>query len=623
MPSHRIQALFNVTQHHYNYVSQDGTNVMSFDSNDAVLHPLDYWKGFVGGTVQGFYSKLKYKNSPIGPSIYWAVYLFDDKTECIIGNVVNESMEHPLGRLVGTLNVRIDDNIVVDGEVELYDRTGCAFILGEPRRLLKWMHLLPKLRTFARTLSIPESIFATRKTVPDSIDPDVWYADYNPQVRTYDKRYQGNWENPDITAMLNGIPVARWEKRYTWYDRLKRNEFNTIFFTGWRSIEEEKRAGTRSKEELNKIEKDLLTSLNDWVAAQAGCFSPNLPGKFLCGRTSQLSLDDGTLWEANKKYNLNSYDKSLPFAAVLVDGMPILNKDGYQFSETYQRRDEKVIPWVEAHGYRWGGGHQTPNSSNDAQRETEKLKMAAMITGNVIAIRHLHNIVEEIVSNKVNDYRSSMWGWNCNSLLNGWHFFGNNKYLIKARDYLRRLQDNKVSSTPYKALLTKKYWDVKIQSPYVGQESIAEISPCIYACVQGYRLDPDPVYRAAWLALAKYGVECVMQPGVVDLYLGGIIGSYYIGGPAVDSTKTVGERLEITSNDSTRRIAHYPQCPVSSAIAAYVLETGDNTVREWLKPLWQAQSKAKWGKRDVPLFSNESEDAWGWYYELIALFGKG
>lgn len=620
MPS-IIKVTYKITEHGYDLVPQDGKQYMYFDSSIDPLFPLNYWKGFSGGTVEAYYGKLKYNGVSIGPGICWAKYSYKDGTSCIIGAILNESITKPLGRLVGNTQILVNDKLIFDGRIEIYDRTGCAFVYGEPKAFIKIQSVLSFLKLVSKQFLIPNDFFK-KVEVPDTKD-GVWKEPYNPKDRTNDDRYKGDDRNPDITDDLNGMLVPRWEERYTHYgDKFLRIGLNDKFLNGYLNIQIHKLFGDVDYKQLNDKEKILLNNMTDWVNVQIGCPSPLLNDKWIDGRPNHLSLDDGTMFQAGIKYNSSDIDKTMPLPVRIIEGMIYIDP-GHQFTEMLNRNNEKVVAFVETIAPRWAGQHQIPNGSDPAHRETCKLRSACILTGNILAMRHLHGIAEEIMSNPISEYDSSMWGWDCLGLLNSWLVFEDQRYLDKARQYLSLFNQKKVSETPYQALFTRKLWNVSRISPYRGQEALGQAAPCIYACVMGSRFDPDGTYKAQWLDAAAYSTNCILQPGIIDLDRGGLIDTYFIGGPADDLTKTIGERLEMTSMYPIRSLTKW-QAWAIGAIGAYILETNNLELKEQIRPVYDAMKKQKANsegyKSDIYYLSQESAIAWEMYQELIVLF---
>ncbi len=618
---YRLKISYNVTERGYQKRDPADDNLMTFDSSNAQLFPLNYWKGYAGGTVQGFYSKLKYRNSPVGPGICWAKYSYNDGTSCIIGAVLNESMKFPLGRLVGDINISLDGKTSVSGSAEIYDRTGCAFVIGTPKAFLKLQTVLPFLR-FVSKKYIMTDLFFHRLEVPDVKD-GIWRDPYDRKDRTNDQRYKGDDRNPDITDDLNGMLVPRWEDRYTHYgDKFLRMGLSDKFLNGFLNLQLHRLFRDVDSKQLDETERMLIINLTDWVNAQVGGFSPVLPNKYIDGRPNHLSLDDGTMFQAGTKYNLSDFDKSMPLPARIIEGMVYMDP-GHQFTETLNRNNDKLIAFVEAVAPRWMGGHQVPGGSDPAHRETSKLRSACLITGNILAMRHLHGILEEIMSNPISEFDSSMWGWDCLALINGWMVFEDPRYIGKARGYLDLLDQKRVDETPYTALLTRKLWNVSRVPPYRGQEALGQAAPCIYACVMGARFDTDPIYRAKWLLMAEYGVKSILQPGVIDLSRGGIIDSFFVGGPSDDESLSIGERIEKTSAYPSRSLTKWQSWAIG-AIAAYILETGNEELKEQIRPVYEAMKKQKANPEgfpsDVYFLSQESAIAWEMFSELVTLF---
>lgn len=658
-PSRRLQILFTATEVPNQPITQTSEawlilpagqeRAFHFDSNQALCQPHDYYlEGLSQDQATGhcWYSWLQ--PTPAGKPqmslrVWWREITYADGSLRIDGAVLNESMEAPIGRLKGKLEVSIEGFVApyTDPDAVLSDENGCAFEFGELR---PWLNL-GKLRWYVnRTRKddvTPPSPFWTPQPCPDARGGDAWQPGWTPFPVNL-KNPDGSWttpkywdssdpRNPPIGHFIGESKVSNWYARQTHSHYREGGEgFRTPQETGWQAL---------SRKNDVQGQKDVLRALWEYTRAQVGGKSPTGQG-YIDGRPNHLSLLSGELFRAGKKYNLNAQDTNAPFAAILHEGRPQIGKTGRLFWECFGRQ---MLHWIEVTASQFKGLYQLPNGQDGEHCSTEPLAAAAILHGDGLAMRQLHHICEEYLSNQDALHSTRSWwaGWPLINLANGFLVFqGNSVFGADAeryRDYaFKRAAESwqaRFDETPYKGMITVgyEYMDQHDsegkplpESKKMGYEGTMQLAIALHAACVWYQLDGDAERRKFWLALIKYlALECLDQPGIIDWTRGGIIQRYSLQTPhAVPGGPSASELVEQNAAPNyQKRVQLSDEGWVVPALAEAWLVTGIDRIHDMALDGYNHQKLIHVGHNQETIYSPTDWSAWGTNYPAVQAFG--
>jgi len=657
-PKHRLQITFTASEIPNRPITQTSEawkildpgeeQVFTFNSDVALCQPQDhYFEGHSSEQAEGhcWYSWMQPAplfNQGMSLRVLWWEITYADGSEWVAGAVLNESMEGPLGRLRGKLEITALDGARVGIlNATLSDQNGCCFSFGQPQA---WVHP-EKLRWYVNRFrndgTLPPDFFWVPQPCPDAQGGDAWQPQWTPfqvDMKNPDGSYvlpkywnSSDPRNPPIGKFIGKSRVADWYLRQTHsHYREGGDGFRTPQETAWQAAG---RAGDKP------LETQILSALWDYTQAQVGGLSPTGQG-YIDGRPNHLALLSGDLFRAGQKYNLNAQDQAAPFTAVLHEGRPQIGKSGQQFWENFGRSG---IHWVEVTASQFKGLYGLPNGSDFEHCASGPLAAASVLYGDPLAARQLHHICEEHVSQgtPLHSTRSTS-GWFLVDLADGHVAFQGNpvfgadadRYREHAFKVATEVWQRRLDQTPYQGVLSVEYGrlitedasgDPLPESAWMGNEATMQLSIALHAGCVWYQLESNETRRAFWRAWIDYiAKDCIGQPGVIDWSRGGILKRYSIQGPAAldpNDPKSIGERLEMTAppNYNSREVLS-AEGWVGPAMAEAWLVTQDQRTHDIAKEIYDHQALVNVG-HNVKQFSPQNWSAWGQFWPSIQAFG--
>jgi hypothetical protein len=642
-PKHHLTLRFEATQASYRRLSTP--LVFTFDSATATRTLKDeYLAGHDPAVASGhcWYGEMDGPfPSPRTLRVLWWEITYANGHEWIAGAILNESTP-PVGRVQGRAQSRLDrgrwngfypsrsDEFFDD--VEIPDHMGAEFHWGAPE---PWIQL-DKIQYYARVSAPPiaSALDFSPIAAPDFAGGWSWNPQWDPLDRTHFQTaagvnpYLGDHRNPNILAIVGDLPLRRVYERQTHSHYLTQQM--SAHLTSFLNAQ---KRNDRSRQLA------ILLSLSQFSGAQTGTFSPTLgPPHWISGRPQYLAISaTGDQPKAGVRYNLTKTDRAALKPFLLHEGREEIAKGRWQFTECFGRDqldpDDPGMNELQARASQYGGQYGAANGYQEFEHGGWVANDAAawVLYADPLALRRLHHAAEGHCSVPLQAHSSrSTCGWELNDCEEIAYLFSGTawnddaaRYQAKAREAAVFTWQHKVSSTPYKCLLTRGYEYLPrpgTQDPsYKGVlEGAFQLAIATLAFARGAELEPPGEYRNLSLDLVRYCAECAMQPGIVD-WERGIIDSYPALGPDA-SAPNAARGLEMRASPHQGRDWISDQGWLGPAMAAAAKVTGDAKIMEFARRIWLMQ-KARKVDRGMSFLSPDLWYVWGMHYRQAEVFG--
>lgn len=612
--------------------------VFTFDSDFALCQPQpQYFEGHsddvAGSCWYSWMQPTPYGQPELSLRVLWWEVKKGGK-EWIAGAVLNESMEAPLGRLRGKLQVTSDAEVQEIDSVTLSDENGCCFSFGEPipwpdvRKLMWYVN-----RQAKGDQQAPEFFWAPQPC-PDARSGDSWQPQWTP-FNVNLKNPDGSWvmprywdssdpRNPPIGVNIGESKVANWYDRQTHSHYREgsegfRSPWETAFLAAGRA-------------HATDLQAQSLRSLWDYVRSQVGGLSPTGQG-YIDGRPNHLARLNGDPFRAGVKYDLTPVDQAAPFPAEIHEGRLKLGKGGLIFNECFGRNE---LHPLEMNQSRFSGQYGLPNGQDGEHCASGPLAAAAILYGDPLAQRQLHHLCEEYLTHDDKQHSTRSWwtGWPQVILADGYLAFqGNSVFGPDAERYREyafkratQAWQRSLDLTPYQGLLTAGYEYYKPELPEKDQplyEATMQLSIALHAASVWYQLEGSTARKAFWQAVGDYIVECLDQPGIIDWSRGGIIQRYALQTPqAVPGGPSASELVEqyAPANYRSREILS-AEGWVIPALAEWWLATQHERAHDMALEGYRVQITKIVGPNQQTIYSPTDWSAWGQNHPAVVAFG--
>ena len=588
-PDHRITVKFTINERGWKKLATP--IVATFDSAAPGTHLFsqDYFlaghapQDATGHIWRSFLQPMSFNEPERTLRITWWHYKYADGSWWIAGAVLNDSIEAPLPRMRGIMEVNLCD---LDGKVResfpsgvctIALQEGFSFSFGTPGRFLNYGAAKYFINNFGEAGGVlPPDRLWQPQTAPDRIGGNgPWQSQWTPH-RIDLKNTDGTWvypqywatddpRNPPIGAAIGDIEVPNLYLDQTHAHH--REVFRSPFETGWQAHE---RAGN------SPGVKAVLRALYQWSARQVGSWSPKLgPPYWIPGRPAYLNGLDGWMPDAGVRYKLTATDVAALKPWIGHEGRVEITKGNlYQFPECFGQDwgkplSENAISPLELSGGRYSGGYSDTQAWDLEHGGSENLTAAAILLGDPTAMMHLHHWCAEYQTNGIVKHSSRASGWMIVIPLNGWLSFKDKpafrldaeSYLDYARSVAQWVWQARLDETAYRGLLGRNYGARDLSIPEEdtgGFEGAFGSAIALNAFCMGAQVDPDPSARGLWLDLVEYTALLFTQPGIIQrsnaTFKGGVLDSWNLFGPKSEADmpgKTIDERLRANSGNYT------------------------------------------------------------------------
>ena len=584
-PDHRITVKFSIVERGWKKLATP--IVATFDSGAPGVHlfPQDHFleghaiQDATGHIWRSWLQPMSFNEPERCLRITWWHYKYSDGTWWIAGAVLNDSIEAPLPRMRGVMEVNLCD---LDGKVResfpsgvcvIALQEGYSFSFGAPARFLNFGAAKYWIQNFGEAGGVvPPDRLWEPVTAPDRIGGNgPWQAQWTPRridVKKADGSYQypRYWDtsdprNPPIGATIGEIEVPDLYNDQTHAHH--REVFRSPYETGWQAHERaNNNAGVRA----------VLRALWQWSARQVGSWSPKFgPPYWIPGRPAYLAGLDGWMPDAETRYKLTGTDAVALKPWIGHEGRVEITKGNlYQFPECFGQDSgkplsENAISALELAGGRYSGGYSDTQAWDLEHGGAENLAAAAILLADPLAMHHLHHWCEEYITNGIVKHSSRSSGWMIEISLYGWLCFKDKpsfrqdaeRYLAYARSIAQWVWQARLDETAYQGLLGRNYSgrDLSIPEEQTGGfEGAFGSAIALNAFCMGAQVDPNPAELGLWLDLVEYTANLFLQPGIIQrpspTFKGGVLDSWNLFGPKTEAEmpgKTIDERLRANS----------------------------------------------------------------------------